>query len=129
MLQNAYSLAKIGADTAENERNFAKNGQLPTDGLRLDGLRLRLMSGPQQSRRSPTTYGGRTTDTLVPGFVSFGHLRLDGEGVSVFRQQTYLPFFPSSKHFWKTVRLPFERHALRAALRGPALAEGAIPRL
>ena len=24
MLQNAYLLAKIGADTAENERNFAK---------------------------------------------------------------------------------------------------------
>ena len=26
MLQNAYSLAKIGADTAENERKFAKMG-------------------------------------------------------------------------------------------------------
>ena len=25
MLQNAYSLAKIGADTAENERTFAEN--------------------------------------------------------------------------------------------------------
>ena len=34
MLQNAYSLAKIGADTAENERNFAENlpkiGNYPT---------------------------------------------------------------------------------------------------
>ena len=29
MLQNAYLLAKIGADTGENERNFAKNWQLP----------------------------------------------------------------------------------------------------
>ena len=33
MLQNAYLLAKIGADTAENERHFAellqKNWQLP----------------------------------------------------------------------------------------------------
>ena len=29
MLQNAYLLAKIGADTAENERNFAKIWQLP----------------------------------------------------------------------------------------------------
>ena len=28
MLKNAYLLAKIGADTAENERNFAKNWQL-----------------------------------------------------------------------------------------------------
>ena len=25
MLQNAYFLAKIGADTAENERNFVEN--------------------------------------------------------------------------------------------------------
>ena len=29
MLQKAYLLAKIGADTAENERNFAENWQLP----------------------------------------------------------------------------------------------------
>ena len=31
MLQNAYSLAKIGADTAENEQHFAEI--LPTDAL------------------------------------------------------------------------------------------------
>ena len=36
MLQNAYFLAKIGADTAENEQHFAEI--LPTDGL----WRLRL---------------------------------------------------------------------------------------
>ena len=34
MLQNAYFLAKIGADTAKNERNFAENlpkiGNYPT---------------------------------------------------------------------------------------------------
>ena len=34
MLQNAYLLAKIGADTAENEQHFAeilpKNGNYPT---------------------------------------------------------------------------------------------------
>ena len=34
MLQNAYLFAKIGADTAENERNFAENlqkiGNYPT---------------------------------------------------------------------------------------------------
>ena len=37
MLQNAYLLAKIGADTAENERNFAENlpkiGNYPTGPL------------------------------------------------------------------------------------------------
>ena len=39
MLQNAYFLAKIGADTAENERNFAeiltKNGNYPTGAARV----------------------------------------------------------------------------------------------
>ena len=29
MMKNAYLLAKIGADTAENEGKFAKNWQLP----------------------------------------------------------------------------------------------------
>ena len=37
MFQNAYLLAKIGADTAENERNFAENfakiGNYPTGPL------------------------------------------------------------------------------------------------
>ena len=35
MLQNAYFLAKIGADTAENEQHFAEI--LPTDALWLAG--------------------------------------------------------------------------------------------
>ena len=45
MLQNAYLLAKIGADTAENERHFAeklpKIGNYPTGpgGLRAPGGR------------------------------------------------------------------------------------------
>ena len=38
MLQNAYFLAKIGADTAENERNFAKNWQLPYGSNAVVGL-------------------------------------------------------------------------------------------
>ena len=41
MLQNAYFLAKIGADTAENERNFAENlpkiGNYPTANQRAPG--------------------------------------------------------------------------------------------
>ena len=44
MLQNAYFLAKIGADTAENEQHFAEI--LPTDALwlwlSLCGLRVQL---------------------------------------------------------------------------------------
>ena len=34
MLQNAYFLAKIGADTAENEQHFAEN--LPKIGVAID---------------------------------------------------------------------------------------------
>ena len=30
MLKNTYLIAKIGADTAANERNFAKNCQIPS---------------------------------------------------------------------------------------------------
>ena len=46
MLQNAYFLAKIGADTAENEQHFAqilpKIGNYPTEGTDARyGLRAR----------------------------------------------------------------------------------------
>ena len=43
MLQNAYLLAKIGADTAENEQHSAKI--LPTDALRRRGRRAPLPHG------------------------------------------------------------------------------------
>ena len=50
MLQNAYLLAKIGADTAENERHFAKNWQLPYGStgprrVELRGLHAVLLRG------------------------------------------------------------------------------------
>ena len=41
MLENAYLLAKIGADTAENERNFAEN--LPKIWQNLVDLRQPLL--------------------------------------------------------------------------------------
>ena len=41
MLQNAYLVAKIGADTAENERNFAQSWQLPHG-----SISLRPLAGP-----------------------------------------------------------------------------------
>ena len=53
MLQNAYFLAKIGADTAENEQHFAENlpkiGNYPTGpgARKLGGLaRGRAVAGP-----------------------------------------------------------------------------------
>ena len=46
MLNNAYLLAKIGADTAENERNLAEHlptfGNYSTDACRSFGLPSRL---------------------------------------------------------------------------------------
>ena len=50
MLQNAYFLAKIGADTAENEQHFAEI--LPTDAL----WRLRL-GGPDEGARRGAAQG------------------------------------------------------------------------
>ena len=48
MLQNAYLLAKIGADTAENERKFVKLPYGSTTGARggrAAGLRARVSAG------------------------------------------------------------------------------------
>ena len=44
MLQNAYFLAKIGADTAENERSFAEN--LPKIGNYPTGRAPRVVTVP-----------------------------------------------------------------------------------
>ena len=50
MLQNAYFLAKIGADTAENEQHFAEI--LPTDALwRLCRRRPRVVLPVRRSER------------------------------------------------------------------------------
>ena len=46
MQQNAYLLAKIGADAAENERNFAKN--LP----RIGSYPTAPLPGPERARRA-----------------------------------------------------------------------------
>ena len=53
MLQNAYLLAKIGADTAENEQHFAeklpKIGNYPTGPpLATHGAALELVSGVRE---------------------------------------------------------------------------------
>ena len=56
MLQNAYFLAKIGADTAENERMFAQNlpKNLPKkpQALREAGPRGRELRGPRGPARA-----------------------------------------------------------------------------
>ena len=61
MLQNAYFLAKIGADTAENEQHFAeilpKTGNYPTGpaGARCGGDVLRRATG-RLGRTAPTHF-------------------------------------------------------------------------
>ena len=57
MLQNAYFLAKIGADTAENEQHFAEI--LPTDALCPPALRSAAPSTPRGSDRWGAEAGGR----------------------------------------------------------------------
>ena len=78
MLQNAYFLAKIGADTAENERNFAeimpKIGNYPSavrfcfrcDGLRVVELRLPEEGRALEDERLPFTVH------LPRNFLNFG---------------------------------------------------------
>ena len=61
MLQNAYLLAKIGADTAENERNVAKNWQLPHGSTTLRALGVlaalrRQGAGQPRLFPMPSTY-------------------------------------------------------------------------
>ena len=70
MLKNAYLLAKIGADTAENERisaeNLPKIGNYPT-GPR---LRSRTAENPARSRpRRPPAGGRRTRARSVPAYL------------------------------------------------------------
>ena len=59
MLQNAYFLAKIGADTAENEQHFAENlpktGNYPTGPPR----RASAASAPQDPAAAATCSGVR----------------------------------------------------------------------
>ena len=66
MLQNAYFLAKIGADTAENEQHFAES--LPKTSAAV---------GPQAAAHTPTWAefigavgpdgeGGQSADTCLP---------------------------------------------------------------
>ena len=86
MLQNAYLLAKIGADTAENERNFAENlpkignyppGQLPYGALNPDragGLVLRplpVTERPLASLEQPQRYVRVSMFILAPSYNGF----------------------------------------------------------
>ena len=47
MPKNAYLLAKIGADTAENERNLAKNQT-----KKIGNYPIPLVPAPRQARRA-----------------------------------------------------------------------------
>ena len=59
MLQNAYFVAKIGADTAENERNFAKNWQLPYGYERVRAFRdVLFFPAPEEGGNHPVPPGG-----------------------------------------------------------------------
>ena len=61
MLQNAHLVAKIGTDTTENERNFAKNWQLPYGSTDRD--RAAAAAARRASARSRRTSPPRRTAT------------------------------------------------------------------
>ena len=67
MLQNAYLLAKIGADTAENERNFAEIlpniGNYPTGLDAPGGLRLAHLLHVDREVDTQRPEPGQATDT------------------------------------------------------------------
>ena len=70
MLQNAYFLAKIGADTAENEQHFAEI--LPRNGRRVAGPHYAM------SRRASRSLKRRRVPAAVgPGAPALRGLRAD----------------------------------------------------
>ena len=74
MLKNAYLLAKIGADTAENERHFAEN--LP---------KISKLANARASRPKKPTSPTR----LAPGTRRSPARRTTGEGEAVVRARAF----------------------------------------
>ena len=68
MLQNAYLLAKIGADTAENEQHFAEI--LPKIGNYPTGSRWR----PRAAPGAPRGLGPRTRRVVASFWQNFGKM-------------------------------------------------------
>ena len=72
MLQNAYFLANIGADTAENEQHFAENlpktGNYPAGPLPIDAPSLvaRTGRGREGTVASTTDFAREMVDSAAP---------------------------------------------------------------
>ena len=78
MLQNAYLLAKIGANTAENEGNFAgicQIWQLPYGSTTLRAVRKGMLKvrGGRAARQGGAAGGGRAANLarLLPKLAEF----------------------------------------------------------
>ena len=85
MLQNAYSIAKIGADTAENEQHFAEI--LPTDAL--SRLRPAVLMTGERSGGPP-----RSTTKLDANWLCL----LDAFSKNAFFENA---FFENFANFWR----------------------------
>ena len=76
MLQNAYFLAKIGADTAENERNLPKIGNYPTRPSRTgEPLRAGYELAQSDPGRPNCLHGGETGWSALQSLPKFGKFR------------------------------------------------------
>ena len=90
MLQNAYFLAKIGADTAENEQHFAeilpigrRVADRPTEGQMRQGAcpwRLGFPGAATSGTRPGDVRPAAPLDVQLTWAVSFKILRLEGKG-------------------------------------------------
>jgi len=77
MLQNAYFLAKIGADTAENEQQFAeilpKIGNYPTGPIAASSFQRRCPQGAATRRPCGSGAGSAPYRTRSSHFNRYGY--------------------------------------------------------
>ena len=101
MLENAYLLAKIGADTAQNERSFAEN--VPKFG----SVRHVGGSAPSLSRGDQSgTYDGREGCSLVSGERGRYQPKKRSVFVEIFRK--FFNIIKSENNYFRNSRLAFD---------------------
>ena len=84
MLKNEYLLAKIVADTAENDRNFAKNWQLPYGSSAVGGRALSARPRRQPDDLHGDARGGEVVQLRVPERYLLAQSTHEGRGVQIW---------------------------------------------
>ena len=109
MLQNAYLLAKIGADTAENERNFAENlpkignyptGPLPLVGSSSDAVEMRILARAMNSKWK-SVQGSLTHRSHCRFLLQYEAPETSSQ--YLFSPRNIFAVFCKCFHFWMTI--------------------------